>query len=110
MEWDPNVAARLFSDAAVGVKSWQSSLDEICELFGAAGATLLPLNGQLAQMPTSQSFEEAIGTYLKQGWHQQDVRFRGLPTARKRGFVTDLDFITESEIDRSPYYQDWLRP
>ncbi|WP_412066313.1 helix-turn-helix transcriptional regulator [Rhizobium sp. SYY.PMSO] len=107
-EWDVDLIAQSFSDAAIGYKSWQSSLDAICESAGLAGATLIPLKGALSQLPTSANFSEAVDYYFRDGWHKRDVRFNGLATLRKTGLVTDFDCASEDEIKRSPYYQEWL--
>lgn len=110
MSWNPEPIASTFLDAAIGVRAWNSSLDAICEALGAAGATIVPLRGRLPQLPTSSSFQEAIQAYVQDGWQDHDVRFGALPTLRRTGFATDLDFTSEEEMRRSPYYQEWLQP
>ncbi len=110
VEWDINCIAQSFANAALGRGTWQCSLDMISEKVGAAGAVLVPLKGNLPPLPTSAGFAEAIDVYLRDGWSENDVRFRGVGAMRRKGYATDLDIISEREIRRSPYYQEWLHP
>ena len=108
--WDVDKIAGIFSDAAVGYKSWQSALDVICEVTGAAGATIVPIKGTLSPLPVSSNFARPLEVFFQEGWYKNDVRFKGLPVLLRKGYVTDLDFTSQEEIRRNPYYQEWLAP
>ena len=109
-QWNLNAISQSFAEAATGQITWRRSLDLISEQVGGSGATIVPLKGLLPERPTSSAFEEAIDVYVKDGWYKHDDRFRAMGAVRRKGFGTDLDFISEEEMRRSPYYQEWLRP
>jgi DNA-binding CsgD family transcriptional regulator/PAS domain-containing protein len=59
-------------------------------------------------VPFSESLGAATEEYFDRGWVEQDLRYRGIPKLLKTGIVCDLDFMTQDEIKRSPYYQEFL--
>ncbi len=108
VQWNTQKISESFSRAAIGEWAWSEALDVISEEASGAGATLVRLKGGLPQLPTTPSFQEAIDTYIRDGWANHDVRFRGVGHMMRHGVATDLDFISDDEIKRNPYYQDWL--
>ncbi|MFK3779125.1 helix-turn-helix transcriptional regulator [Agrobacterium sp. NPDC089420] len=108
--WNISQIADAFSNAAAGHESWRYALDAISEGVGAAGAGIVPLKGALPELPSSSSCAEIAERYVRDGWIKTDPRFRGIPALYRKGFTTDLDFLTVEEINRSPYYQEWLHP
>jgi DNA-binding CsgD family transcriptional regulator/GNAT superfamily N-acetyltransferase len=110
VSWNLESICRSFSDGALGAQSWGSALDALSESIGAVGAVIVPLKGGIPTMPYATRFAEALETYHRDGWDKNDVRFRALPAVRRKGYGTDLDAMSEDEIKRSPYYQEWLRP
>ncbi|WP_128962459.1 helix-turn-helix transcriptional regulator [Bradyrhizobium guangzhouense] len=84
----------------------------ITEQVGAHGAILIPATGSpaLPNYPSTASIEEANERYFRGGWYLRDERYRGLPLMQKRGIFDDLDLFTQDEIDRHPYYQEFLAP
>ncbi|MBY3432878.1 helix-turn-helix transcriptional regulator [Rhizobium laguerreae] len=110
VSWNLESINQSFSDGALGEQSWGTALDGLSESIGAVGAVIVPLRGGIPSMPCATRFAEAIEGYHKGGWDKNDVRFRALPALHRKGYGTDLDILSEDEIGRSPYYQEWLRP
>lgn len=99
------------AESSLGQRNWTDTLDLVTAKLGVAGAGIVPLKGSRTVAAGSTEFAEAINAYSRNGWDKQDVRYRGVQAALRRGGVgTDWDFISEREMDRHPYYQDWLRP
>lgn len=109
-DWDLGAVCMAFSEAAHGGADWRRALDVASDRLGAAGATIVPLKGAFSRLPTSGSFEEAIDAYVRDGWMNRDIRFKGVGVMLKQGVATDLDFVTPDTIRNDPYYQEWLRP
>jgi DNA-binding CsgD family transcriptional regulator len=99
-----------FSAAAFDSSLWSSAMDATAVATGSTGSVLLPVQGHLPTVPVSQSVTELLDTYLQQGWHERDERYRGIPIMRQRGVTCDLDFVHPDEVARSSYYQEFLAP
>jgi len=78
--------------------------------MNATGAVFLPFKGTAATLPTSSGCEEIAARYVREGWSKIDARLPAVPIIQRRGFATDLDFMTVEQIERNPYYQENLRP
>lgn len=108
--WDLTGLKTAVFDAAVDPSRWTGALEIVAEATGGMGAGLMPLRGGLPGTPVSGSFAEAMKAYVQDGWISRDIRYRGTKTLLRTGVATDLDFISSEEMDRHPYYQEWLRP
>jgi DNA-binding CsgD family transcriptional regulator len=51
-----------------------------------------------------------MDVYFRDGWHLQDERLRTVPTLMQRGVADDFDGHSAEEIDKHPYYQEFLAP
>jgi DNA-binding CsgD family transcriptional regulator len=102
-----NIAAS-FSAATFEPSLWEKAMDTAAEATGSVGSVLLPIKGRVPGVPVSPSVAEMISTYFREGWSPVDQRARGLPAMLRRGVMSDLDFLAEDELGRSPYYQDFL--
>ena len=60
--------------------------------------------------PISRDLEPLMARYYGEGWNSADIRFRGVDTAIRTGAVTDQQILTAEEMERSPYYQELLKP
>ena len=58
----------------------------------------------------SESLLPSATEYISKGWSLKDVRERGLPAGRKRGYVLDSDVGSEEELLKLSYYRNFLRP
>lgn len=53
--------------------------------------------------------EHSFEVYVRDGWVHKDERtIRGTVKLIKNGVVTDRDIVSESEMKRSPFYQEFL--
>jgi DNA-binding CsgD family transcriptional regulator len=102
----------LLNVAHVEPSAWLEVCDLIAEAFGGIGAAIIPVDktARLPWLVHSSSLDKVTRAYIKDEWYLNDIRENGLAEARKKGFTTDLDFITENEMSNTPYYRDFLRP
>lgn len=91
---------------------WVQACDLVSEFFGGVGSAIIPVNknARLPWLVHSKSLEKLVSIYIKDEWYLKDMREKGLVEARQKGFTTDLDFINETEMAKTPYYRDFLRP
>jgi DNA-binding CsgD family transcriptional regulator len=108
MKWNLRAIERAFAEAALDPSRWNAAMETATAVTGARGATLLPVRGRLPLMPHSASLGEGFEIYIRDRWFERDERYRGVPAALRRGVMTEFDFITPEEINRSPYYQEFL--
>lgn len=47
---------------------------------------------------------------MESPWYKRDFRASGFPKAIAAGFVTDQDLISPEDMQRHPYYAEWLIP
>lgn len=99
-----------FADAAVDASRWDAAMDTVSEAVGAVGAALFPMEGRLPKLPHSRSLDGTFDKYVRDGWIDRDLRYRGRATMEKRGVTSEFDFTTTDEIKRHPYYQEFLAP
>jgi DNA-binding CsgD family transcriptional regulator len=101
------VATARLGDVVLDPASWVSVMDDICAGAGARGAALLQGDRRTPDVPRTPDVREAFDFYFKEGWHQRDLRARGLPLLLQgRKVVTDEDFITPEEMQQSPFYNE----
>jgi DNA-binding CsgD family transcriptional regulator len=107
--WNLTTIESAFVEAAIDRSKWTAAMDAVAATTGSAGAILLPVPSRAVPVvPFSESLGTTSETYFNDGWVDQDVRYRGIPTLLRNGVVCDLDFVTEDEIKRSAYYHDFL--
>jgi DNA-binding CsgD family transcriptional regulator/PAS domain-containing protein len=102
-------AARL-GDAVVDPAGWVPVMEDICASVGSCGALLLQGDVRTPDVPRTSGIHEAIDFYFREGWHQRDLRARGVPLLLQgRKVYTDEDITTPEEMQRSPFYNDCVR-
>ena len=102
-------AARL-GDVVTDPADWVSVMDDICAGVGARGAALLQADVRTPDIPRTASVLEVFDFYFREGWHQRDLRARGVPLFHQgRRVFTDEDITTPEEMLRAPYYNDCVR-
>jgi DNA-binding CsgD family transcriptional regulator len=76
------------------------------------GTVLVPFDVDLRTHRTiaTAGVEAACRRYLSEGWHRRDLRANAMDAIRTRGYGLDSDVVDYDEIERSPYYQDLLKP
>lgn len=111
MRWhlDAEPISRALADVVAGRCEWEGCLDALSSSVGATGAVLLSTT-KPNMVVSTQSVSESTQRYVTEGWYRHDIRFRGLPKIKRTGLAVDLDFTDETEMRRSPYYNDFLAP
>jgi DNA-binding CsgD family transcriptional regulator len=109
--WNFGVIEQSFADAAADPALWGLAMDAIAAETGSVGAVLFPLKGgTFPNTPTSESILRSTETYFREGWFARDERFRSIDKIIRCGAASDFDFIDPEQMNKHPYYQDFLRP
>ena len=109
-KWDLEAIEKAFVEAALDPSRWNAAMEAAAEIVGARGASLFSVRGKVPLLPTSESLLEGHEIYIRDGWIECDERYRTVPAALRKGVATDFDFTTPEEMDRHPYYQEFLAP
>ncbi len=100
-------AGRRLGEVAVDPENWIGVMEDICAGVGARGAALLQGDVRTPDVPITPAVREAFGGYFKEGWHQRDLRARGIPLLLQgRRVFTDADIVTPEEMRREPFYNE----
>jgi DNA-binding CsgD family transcriptional regulator len=109
--WNLHKVEEAFTAAALDPGRWTEALGCISTETDSTGALLLPVSGgQMPNVPATEGLARATETYFRDGWHLQDQRYHGVPKMRQVGVVDDLDCVPADEIERHPFYQEFLAP
>jgi DNA-binding CsgD family transcriptional regulator len=104
------VAARL-GEVVLDPAGWVGVMEEVCASVGAFGAALLQTDLRTPDIPRTPSVHDAFDRYFKEGWHQRDLRARGVPLLLQgRKVFTDEDIATPEEMRREPFYNECVYP
>lgn len=98
-------------EAALHPEKWAGALAALSDVMGAIGATIVPIGTWTSvRSIASRSLEEANLEY-QQGWWQHDTATaRVMARGIRPGTVgTDRTVMTEEEIRRDPFYNEFLR-
>lgn len=98
-----------FFDAALHPEGWPAALEDIAQALGADAATLVIGNSTRPTVAESPLIRPIVTEYFERG-APIDPREGRVRPALTDGFVDDYAHFTQDEIDRSPFYQDFLRP
>ena len=96
--------------AAVDPARWNAAMDVVATATGSFGSMLFDAKGPLPRMPRSREMGPSFEVYVSDGWIDRDDRYNLVPLIKHRGVVSDLDVLSSEEIDRHPYYQEFLAP
>lgn len=97
--------------AALAPERWQEALGDLSVALGALGTTMIPLglDGPLRAL-ASDTLAEANADYQREWWRHDKASRRVLERGLRPGIVgTDRVVMTEEEIARDPFYQEFLR-
>jgi hypothetical protein len=98
-----------FYAAAFQPERWPTVLDSLADAAGGRGATLVFGTSTPESIVPSRSVEAALRDYFEMR-HVDDPRESRVQPSMTAGFLTDFDFFTASEIERDPFYQEFLKP
>jgi DNA-binding CsgD family transcriptional regulator len=97
-------------EAALVSELWPNALAEMAELVDGALASLVTFDGSVLRWTGTPEAIELIDSFKTV---EATIPNRRIPCARQKspvGFVTDADLFTDEEIDRDPFYTEFLRP
>src|SRR5215470_15810303 len=104
------VGARL-GEVVLDPAGWVGLMEDICAGVGALGAALLQGDARTPDVPRTPGVRESFDYYFREGWHQRDLRARGVPLLfQGRKVFTDEDIVTPDEIRREPFYNECVFP
>ncbi len=102
-----NKASARLGEVVLDPENWIGIMEDICAGVGAHGAALLQSDGRTSDVPITPRVREAFSHYFKEGWHQRDLRTRGIPLLLQgRKVFTDEDIVTPEEMQREPFYNE----
>ena len=103
-------AETMLLDAATDPGAWQVALDMVARETRSKGAAILTVEGRGPFVLSTEGMGELSERYVKDGWHQRDFRYAGVPIMKQRGIMTDQDIVSPDRMGRMDYYADFLRP
>lgn len=101
-------------EAAIDGSRWRPSLEQLCRVAGAEGASLRQSGIRTPDVPYTASVEHLTKIYFREGWHLRDTRVLAFAKrhAKRSGAFADSDLFTTEEfkslLRRDPYYNDFL--
>jgi DNA-binding CsgD family transcriptional regulator len=103
-----------FSQAAVRLGEtvldptiWPEVMQQICASMNVRGAALLQGDVRTPDVPRTPAVSEAFDSYFNEGWHERDIRARGIPLLlRGQRVITDQDVVTPDEMKRDVFYNE----
>ncbi|WFU07444.1 helix-turn-helix transcriptional regulator (plasmid) [Rhizobium sp. CB3171] len=102
-------ALDMMFEAAIAPDRWIGVLDGVCRATGSIGAHIVPLTERFDPgVPATPSVMEAMDAYFREGWDQRDIRFSFARYVQSKGVAVEHDHVSESEMNRLPYYNDFL--
>jgi hypothetical protein len=110
VQWKIAPIAERMQVAAMDSSAWPEVLDYMTHIMEVAGVVLFSSDPNSIVPPSSKHLLNSTDVYMKDGWSKNDLRYLGIPKMLKKGVMTDQDFITDAGIQKSPYYQDFLKP
>jgi len=99
-----------FYEAAVIPELWRSALNLASSEWDADGAALVSYPDCSGGLINTEGLDELCARYIEDEWFKHDIRAaRGLaPEQGRPPIVTDLDLFTLDELERLPFYSDFL--
>ena len=95
-------------ETALDPDTWPDVLEGITDGAQAFGAVILPVQGRVPGVPGTRNSRDLVDTYFRDGWAGKDKRELGLPKLLATGLAVEQDFVTEVEMNRDPFWQEFL--
>jgi DNA-binding CsgD family transcriptional regulator len=107
-----NIAALIdqIYEAAVIPENWMRVLDGMAEISDAEGTLLFANTPDNVQWICSPAIRPFIESWVNSKWVVHNGRGERLVPIREPRFLTDFDAFTLEEIEREPFYNEFLRP
>lgn len=97
-------------EAAIVPERWKDVLDRLARLANAEGALLFAAAPGNPRWLSSDNIRSRIEAWVNSPFYQNNPRGQRLVPIREPRFLTDLDAFTPEELEREPYYTNFLRP
>jgi DNA-binding CsgD family transcriptional regulator len=105
-----NQAIDTFFEGATDAEAWPGALETIARDLSADGATLMDGQTHRLRVAVSTHISGFVQEYFSLDVSQFDSREDRVQPTEADGFVGDYDSYTPEELDRDPYYTEFLRP
>jgi DNA-binding CsgD family transcriptional regulator len=96
-------------EAAVIPECWFGVLDRLAQLAEAQGTLLFAAAPGQPRWICSDQIRAAMQVWAEGPYYADNPRGRHLVPTREARFLTDLDAFTPEEIEREPFYTEYLR-
>jgi DNA-binding CsgD family transcriptional regulator len=97
-------------EAAVIPDRWIGVLDRLAHLAEAEGTLLFAAAPGEPRWLSSEKIQSRIQSWVESPFYKSNPRGERLVPTRESRFLTDLDAFTLEELDREPFYTNFLRP
>ncbi|MCW5687263.1 MAG: helix-turn-helix transcriptional regulator [Pseudolabrys sp.] len=97
-------------EAAVVPEYWTDILDRMAEIAGGEGSMLFATRPGQYDWIASEAIRRFTAEWIESEWVAKNARGQRLIPIREPRFLCDLDAFTREELDREPYYTEFLRP
>jgi DNA-binding CsgD family transcriptional regulator len=97
-------------EAAIVPERWKAVLDRLAGIANAEGALLFAAAPGNPRWLASDNIHSRIEAWVNGPFYQDNPRGQRLVPTREPRFLTDLDAFTPEELEREPFYTNFLRP
>ena len=97
-------------EASLIPEMWSPLLEKLAGMVDALGAGLFTVSGSASPWVASPALIPLMQAFMEDGWVEINTRAPRAQAYAHPGFITDLDVFSMDEIDRDPFYQDFLIP
>jgi DNA-binding CsgD family transcriptional regulator len=97
-------------EAAIVPERWKNVLDRLAGIANAEGALLFAAAPGNPRWLSSDNIHSRIEAWVNGPFYQNNPRGQRLVPTREPRFLTDLDAFTPEELEREPFYTNFLRP
>lgn len=97
-------------EASLIPEMWPPLLEKLASMTDALGAGLFTVSGTAAPWVASPALAPLMHRFMEDGWVEINRRAARAEELAHPGFITDLDVFSMEEMDRDPFYQDFLIP
>lgn len=96
-------------EAAIVPQHWTAVLDGMAQMSGGVGTLLFADTRSNMQLICSPSIQDFCDQWVNSRWLEHNTRGQRLIPIREPRFLTDLDGFSPEELDREPFYTEFLR-
>lgn len=107
---DDRLIDRIY-EAGVVPEQWSAVLEDLTKIADGVGALILSRSRFQEHFIGTPEAVQVFAGGAAAGWQgERNPRAPRLFGAKHAGFLTDLDVFTREEMDREPYFTEFLRP